>query len=374
MTALREPRPMSIWVRRGPSCGGLAALIMGIILSGCQPEAEATAPEVRPVRTVTVVKRDVGETVTYTGRIQAENETRLSFRIAGRMIERSVNVGDRVEPGQVVAKLEPQDELNALRSAQAAVAAAEAKLVQYNSNFDRQRVLLERQAASRAVFEQAEQALQTARSQVETAQAQLRAAKDRVSYTELMADSAGIVTATSAEPGEVVQAGQVIVRVARQDGRDAVFDVPGQLLRSAPSEPLITVNLTDDPSVTTVGRVREVAPQADPVTRTFEVKVGLTNPPDTMRLGSTVVGRMQLDAVPVMEIPASALTEFDRRPAVWVVDPATLMVSLRNVDVLRHNPATVAISQGLNSGEIVVTAGAQALHPGQKTRLLEASR
>ena len=374
MTALREPRPMSIWVRRGPSCGGLAALMMGIILSACQPEAEATAPEVRPVRTVTVVKRDVGETVTYTGRIQAENETRLSFRIAGRMIERSVNVGDRVEPGQVVAKLEPQDELNALRSAQAAVAAAEAKLVQYNSNFDRQRVLLERQAASRAVFEQAEQALQTARSQVETAQAQLRAAKDRVSYTELMADSAGIVTATSAEPGEVVQAGQVIVRVARQDGRDAVFDVPGQLLRSAPSEPLITVSLTDDPSVTTVGRVREVAPQADPVTRTFEVKVGLTNPPDTMRLGSTVVGRMQLDAVPVMEIPASALTEFDRRPAVWVVDPATLMVSLRSVDVLRHNPATVAISQGLNSGEIVVTAGAQALHPGQKTRLLEASR
>jgi RND family efflux transporter MFP subunit len=247
-------------------------------------------------------------------------------------------------------------------------------LVQYNSNFDRQRVLLERQAASRAVFEQAEQALQTARSQVETAQAQLKAAKDRVSYTELMADSAGIVTATSAEPGEVVQAGQVIVRVARQDGRDAVFDVPGQLLRSAPSEPLITVSLTDDPSVTTVGRVREVAPQADPVTRTFEVKVGLTNPPDTMRLGSTVVGRMQLDAIPVIEIPASALTEFDRQPAVWVVDPATLTVSLRNVDVLRHNPATVAISQGLNSGEIVVTAGAQALHPGQKTRLLEASR
>jgi RND family efflux transporter MFP subunit len=374
MTALREPLPTSVWVQRGPRRGGLAALMTGIVLSACQPEAEATAPEVRPVRTVTLVKRDVGETVTYTGRVQAENETRLSFRIAGRMIERSVNVGDRVDPGQVVAKLEPQDELNALRSAQAAVSAAEAKLVQYNSNFDRQHVLLERQAASRAVFEQAEQALQTARSQVETAQAQLKAAKDRVSYTELMADSAGIVTATSAEPGEVVQAGQVIVRVARQDGRDAVFDVPGQLLRSVPSEPLITVSLTDDPSVTTVGRVREVAPQADPVTRTFEVKVGLTNPPDTMRLGSTVVGRMQLDAIPVIEIPASALTEFDRQPAVWVVDPATLTVSLRNVDVLRHNPATVAISQGLNSGEIVVTAGAQALHPGQKTRLLEASR
>ena len=166
MTALREPRPTSVWGRRGPS-RGLAALMMGIVLSACQPEAEATAPEVRPVRTVTLVKRDVGETVTYTGRIQAENETRQSFRIAGRMIERSVNVGDRVDPGQVVAKLEPQDELNALRSAQAAVSAAEAKLVQYNSTFDRQRVLLERQAASRAVFEQAEQALALGGAQAE---------------------------------------------------------------------------------------------------------------------------------------------------------------------------------------------------------------
>jgi membrane fusion protein, multidrug efflux system len=351
------------------------ALMAAILLSACQPEAEApAAAEVRPVRTVTVEKRTVGETVTYTGRIQAENETRLAFRIAGRMIERSTNVGDRLAPGQVVAKLEPQDELNALRSAQAALAAAQAQFVQNKSNYERQKILVERQAASRSVFEQAEQAMETARAQVDTAQAQLKAAKDRVSYTELTVDSAGIVTATGAEPGEVIQAGQVIVRVARQDGRDAVFDVPAQLLRSAPSEPLITVSLTDDPAVTTTGRVREVSPQADPVTRTFEIKVGLTDPPAAMRLGSTVVGSMQLDAVPVIEIPASALTEFDRRPAVWIVDPTSLTVSLRNVDVLHHSPATVAISEGLTSGDIVVTAGVQALHPGQKTRLLEASR
>jgi RND family efflux transporter MFP subunit len=168
----------------------------------------------------------------------------------------------------------------------------------------------------------------------------------------------------------VVQAGQLIIRLARKDGRDAVFDVPGQLLRSAPSDPLITVSLTDDAAVTASGRVREVAQQADPVTRTFEVKVGLTDPPAAMRLGSTVVGRMQLDAVPVIEIPASALTETDRQPAVWVVDPKSLTVSLRNVGVLRHDPATVAISEGLDTGDIVVTAGTQALHPGQKTRLL----
>ena len=351
----------------------LAGLALAL-LSACQPEADTAPPQVRPVRTVTVVKREVGETVSYTGRIQAENETRLSFRISGRMVERSVNVGDHVEPGQVVAKLEPQDELNALRTAQASVAAAQGQLNQAQSNFDRQQTLLARDIASRAQFEQAELALKTARAQLDTAEAQLKAAKDRVSYTELRVDSAGTVIATGAEAGEVVQAGQMVIRVARKDGRDAVFDVPAQLLRSAPSDPLISVSLSDDPAVTAIGRVREVSPQADPVTRTFEVKVGLTDPPAAMRLGATVVGRMKLDTAPVIEIPATALTEFDRRPAVWVVDPSSLTVSLRNVEVARNDPATIAISQGLDSGEIVVTAGTQALHPGQKTRLLESAR
>jgi RND family efflux transporter MFP subunit len=351
----------------------LAGLALAL-LSACQPEADTAPPQVRPVRTVTVVKRDVGETVSFTGRIQAENEARLAFRIPGRMIERPINVGDHVEPGQVVARLEPQDELNALRTAQAGVAAAQARLNETQNIYERQKTLLARDIASRAQFEQAEATQKTARAQLDTAEAQLKAAKDRVSYTELRVDAAGTVVATGAEPGEVVQAGHMIVRVARKDGRDAVFDVPAQVLRSAPSDPSITVNLTDDPTVTAVGRVREVAPQADPVTRTFEVKVGLTDPPAAMRLGSTIVGRMQLDTAPVIEIPATALTESDRRPAVWVVDPKSLTVSLRNVEVARNDPATVAISEGLDTGDIVVTAGTQALHPGQKTRLLDSAR
>jgi len=171
----------------------------------------------------------------------------------------------------------------------------------------------------------------------------------------------------------VVQAGQMIVRLARQGGRDAVFDVPAQLLRSAPSDSEITVRLTDDPSVMAIGRVREVAPQADPVTRTFEVKVGLSDPPEAMRLGATVTGSVQLESEPVIAIPASALTEFNRQPAVWIVDPKGLTVSLRNVELLRHDPGTVVIAQGLDTGDIVVTAGIQALHPGQKVRLLGSS-
>jgi len=344
--------------------------VTAVLLAGCGRETEASAPEVRPVRTVTVAKREVGEIVSFTGRIEAENETRLSFRIGGRMIERSVNVGDRVDPGQVVAKLDSQNELNGLRSAQAAVTAAQAQFTEAQSNYDRQKFLLARDVASRVQYERAEQSRDTARAQLESAQAQLDVARDQVGDTELKADAGGIVIATAAEPGEVVQAGQLIIRVAPKGGRDAVFDVPGQVLRSAPRQPVVDVRLTDDPSVTTTGRVREVAPQADPVTRTFEVKVGLTDPPAAMRLGATVTGRVQINSSPTIEIPASALTEFNRGPALWVVDPSALTVSLRNVDVQRHDPATVAISKGLETGEIVVTAGVQALHPGQKVRLL----
>ena len=282
--------------------GPLAALIASFLLAACDRDTEAPAPEPRPGRTVTVVKREIGETVAFTGRIEAENESRLAFRIGGRMIERFVNVGDRVEPDQVVAKLDPQDELNASRAAQAAVAAAQAQLVEANSNFERQKFLLARDVASRAQFERAEQTLETARAQLDTAQAQLKTAEDQVSRTELRADAAGVVTAAIAESGEVVQAGQMIIRVARHDGRDAVFNVPGQVLRTAPNDPLIVVSLTDDPAVKATGRVREVSPQADPVTRTFEVKVGLSDAPAAMRLGSTVVGRMQLDATPTIEL------------------------------------------------------------------------
>jgi membrane fusion protein, multidrug efflux system len=343
-----------------------------LTLSACGPPEDARAPEVRPVRTVTVSKREAGSTVTLTGRIEAQDEAALGFRIAGRLMERPVNVGDRVQPGQIIARLEPQNEMNALRSAQANLAAVQAKLTQTRNHFERQETLLAQGWTTRALFDEAQKARDTAQAQVDSAEAQLKAAHDLVSFTELKADAPGVVTATGAEAGEVVQAGQMIVKLARQGGRDAVFDVPAQVLRSAPSDPVIAVNLTDDPTIMARGRVREVAPQADPVTRTFEVKIGLIDPPEGMRLGATVTGRLTMDAAPVIEIPASALTRVDRQPAVWVVDPVGNTVSLRNVDVLRFDPTKVAVSQGLDIGEIVVTAGVQALHPGQKVRLLGA--
>ncbi len=349
-----------------------ALVVAALLLAACQPKEEKPPPEVRPVRTVTVEKRESGVPVVLTGRIQAQNEVALAFRISGRMIERTANLGDQVKPDQVVARLEPQNEMNALRAAQANLAAAEGQLAEANAEFGRQQHLSERGFAAQAVFDRARQAQQTAQSAVDSATAMLKNAEDQVSFTELRADAEGVVTAVGAEPGEVVQAGQRIVQLARQGGRDAVFDVPAQVIRSAPTDPQLTVFLTDDPAVKADGRVREVAPQADPVTRTFEVKVGLADPPPEMRLGATVTGRMEVDGGKIIEIPATALTQLDRRPAVWIVDPATSTVAMRNIDVLRFDPATVVVSEGVEPGEIVVTAGVQALHPGQKVRLLGA--
>ena len=246
-------------------------------------------------------------------------------------------------------------------------------LTQARLTFGRQQELLKDGWTTRANFDEAQQSFETAQAQVDSAQAQLRIAQDQLSYTVLSADAPGAVTAVGAEPGEVVRAGQMVVQLARQGGRDAVFDVPEQLIRTGPRDPVVEIALTNDPQVKATGRVREVAPQADPATRTFQVKVGIIDPPEAMRLGSTVTGRIKLSAPPGVEVPASALTEANGRPAVWVVDPQSQTVSLRNVDVLRYDPATVVISQGLETGEIVVTAGVQTLRPGQKVRLLGAA-
>ena len=346
------------------------ALLAATVFAACRPEAEPMMLGARPVRTIVAERNEASTPITLTGRIEAEDEVSLAFRISGRILESDLKLGDRVEAGQVVARLESQNELNTLRTARANLAAAEGQLTQARNNFERQDTLLKQGWTTRANHDQATQALQTAQAQLDAAEAQLKTAHDLVSFTELKADALGTVTATGPNAGAVVQAGQMIVKLARKDGRDAVFDAPAQLLRLGAGDPEVTVSLTEDPSIVARGRVREIAPQADPVTRTFTVKVGLTEPPSAMRLGATVTGRMYGESHTAIEIPATALTRVNSQPAVWIVDPTSYAVSLRNVQVFRYDPATVAIAGGLDVGEIVVTAGVQALHPGQKVRLL----
>lgn len=344
--------------------GLIAATIMG-----CDKGA-FTSPPARPVRTLVIEPSTAGETLSLTGQVRAKDQVNLAFRVEGRVVERLVNVGDRLTAGQVVARLDPQNQQNNLRSAQAALDAAEAQQRVARVTFWRQQELLKGEWTPRAVFDEAQRALKAADAQVDSARAQLGIAQDQLSYTVLFADAPGVVTATGAEPGEVIRAGQMIVNVARQGGRDAVFDVSEQLIRTGPRDPVVEIALTNEPSVRATGRVREVSPQADLTTRTFQVKVGIIDPPAGMELGSTVTGSIKLPAPSGVQVPPSALTEADKRPAVWVVDPKSQTVSLRNVDVSRYDPADVVVSRGLDAGEIVVTAGVQTLHPGQKVQRL----
>ncbi len=352
-------------------CQIAIAALIAVTAAGCD-KAVPPASEARPVRTVTVEHGAEGEIVSLTGHIRPKDQASLAFRLHGRMIERRVNVGDVLKAGQVVARLDPQIQDNALRSAEANLASLEAVLTQARLTFGRQQQLIKDGWTTRANFDEVQQKLLSAEAQVNSAQAQVRTAREQQSYTVLSADSPGAVTATGAEPGEVVRAGQTIVQLARQGGRDAVFDVPEQLIRNNPPDTQVDIALTNDPRVKATGQVREVSPQADAATRTFQVKVGITDPPAAMKLGDTVVGRIRLAAPPGVEVPASALTETGGRPAVWVVDPQSKTVSLRSVEVARYDQADIVISKGLKTGEFVVTAGVQTLRPGQKVRLLGA--
>ncbi len=359
---------LAAWVRSGPAL--ITVILFG--LAACD-RGEPSSPDVgRPVDVISVEASKLASDIQLSGEIQAENNAALAFRIGGRVVERPVNVGDRIAAGQLIARLDPQTEQNALAAAKAALSAARGEVSTARNAFDRQEQLMAQGFTTRPRFDQALQARNAAESGLEDAEARVELARDRLGFTELRSSTAGVVTARSAEPGEVVQPGQAIVRLARDDGRDAVFNVPARFLERQDEDPVIRVALADDRSVVAVGRVREIAAQADPVTRTFQVRVSLQDPPEAMRLGSTVIGSIELLSPAIIAVPASALTRAGQSPAIWIVDPATSTVSLRAVDILRFDSDRVIVSQGLDPDDVVVTGGVQALHPGQRVAPIRA--
>lgn len=353
-------------------CAAVAAVAL-LGLAACQRQEEVRPPEIRPVRTMTIAKTTVGDVVNLNGTVQAQTEINQAFRISGRLVQRNVNIGDTIRPGQLIATLDSQNEETSLLAARAQLDAARARQSEAQNMYERMRDLVAERAVSQAQFESAEAAARAARSAVESATSQVTLSQTRVSDTRLVADVAGVVTAQGAEPGEVVGAGQMIVQVARDGGRDAVFDIPARAKASTTLKTPITVSLTADPKVTATAVVREISPRADPLTGTFRVRARITNPPPDMRLGSTITGRLQLAASEVIEIPPSAVVRADRQAAVWLVDTKTGTVSSRPIEIRSSDPNRVEVASGLNTGDVIVTAGVQALRPGQKVSLLKAA-
>jgi membrane fusion protein, multidrug efflux system len=348
-------------------------MAMAMTLGGCEErnahQADA-APVIRPVRTIVVQPVSFSLAGSVTGTIEARAEADLGFRIAGKLIERKVDVGDGVRAGDVLARLDDQDQRNALRTAEADLAAAQAEQVQASNEEARKRELLSRGNTTQVLYDAALMSKRTADAKVVAAQAALQTARDRAGYTELVADRNGVVTSVGADAGQVVEVGEMVVRVAQPEEREAVFNVAEAGVRSAPKEPVIEVALSGAPDITAVGRVREVSPQADPVTRTHTVRIALENPPDALRLGATVTGRLKQPPAPVVELPGTAIVQENERYFVWLVDPKDQTVSRRAVSTRPgHVDGPVVITDGLAQGDIVVTAGAHSLAEGQRVRL-----
>ena len=347
-------------------------LLLSLICGACKKN-EARPAVVRPVRSVVVERRQVGDPAVGTGHLRARDEVNLAFRIGGRMIERKLNVGDRVEAGQVVAVLDSEVERNTRNSAQADVAGAQATLDQSVAFERRQKNLLNERVISPNEYDSALRQLKTAQAQLDATKARLKSAEEQLSYAELKSDAAGVITEKGAEVGEVVQPGKMILKVAQQSGRDAIFDVPAQAMRDGLAlGEKVEVWLADHPEIKATGQVREISPEADPVTRNYQVKVGLNDPPPGMFLGATVVGKVTLKVGTLIEVPSSALTMIEDKPAGWVVDAKDQRVQRRKIAVARYTPDSVIVTDGLESGDRVVTAGVQQLHEGQPVKLLAA--
>jgi len=347
----------------------LAGLSVLYMLTGCgKQETPETLPRVGVLQVQTT---DFAARVTLTGDVQARVQTDLSFRVGGKIISRSVDVGDHVKANQVLARLDPKDLQNNVDSAKAEVFAAQARVTQTAAAFVRQQKLLPKGYTSQSEYDAAEAALRSNQSALKAAQAQLANAKEQLSYTALVSEADGVITERQAEVGQVVQATQPIFGLARDGDRDAVFNVYESLLVAPPSDAGVIVSLLDDPKVQAQGFVREVTPTVSAQSGTVQVKVALRNVPPAMQLGSPVTATTNAQGRPSIELPWSALTKEVHAPAVWVVGEGD-KVELRKVQVTRYLTGKIVVAQGLKGGETVVVSGGQLLHPGMQVEKVDA--
>ncbi len=334
-----------------------AAILVALAVAGCSKPAE----QPQPLRTVRVMKIDgaaVSGGLTFPGEVRARYESRLGFRLGGKIVERRVDVGAVVKKGQVLARLDAQDV--ALQSAQAeasrALAEAEAK---------RYRDLRAKNFVSQAVLDAKETALKTA-------EAQAGVARNQAGYTTLVADRVGVVTAVEAEAGQVVSAGQTVVRVAEGNEKEIVIAVPEGEVEKLRAATGFTVTLNSLPGRNWQGRLRELSPSADPATRTFSARIAVVEADNAVRLGMSASVQAKVSSGDTaLRLPLSAFFTRNDQPNVWVVDPATQTVKLTKVETDGVAGNEMHVKAGLQSGQLVVTAGANLLEPGQKVRLPE---
>ena len=337
----------------------LLLLSLLLLVTACGREAPATAPQVAAgPKTVRVMKVSHGDTpadARYSGEVRARHESALSFRVGGKLIERLVDAGARVKAGQPLARLDPADARLAASQAEANAALAEAELRRAQD------------LQAKAFVSQA--ALDARITAAKAARAQVQLAANQVAYTTLYADKAGVVASVLAEPGQVVSAGQAVLRVARDGEREVAIALPEGVLATVRQGTAASVTLWAG-GKTYEGRVREIAPVADAATRTFVARVSLVGADPALPLGLTASVSFSTPGGGGVVVPTAALFQRGDRPAVWVLG-AENTVTLREVRVERLADDGAVLTGGLKDGERIVAAGAFKLIEGEKVRVVE---
>jgi RND family efflux transporter MFP subunit len=358
------------------SSGHLARITLSLALATSVALTACTKPEApqEPVRSVKVLTVGVGTFQSgheFAGEVRPRVESRLGFRVAGKIIRRQAELGQRVKAGQVLAQLDPQDYRLAADAARAQVAAAATNRDLAAADFRRYTALKDQNFISGAELERRETTLKAAQAQLDQSKAQLASQGNQAGYTSLVADVSGVVTAIEAEPGQVVTAGMPIVRIAQDGPRDVVFSVPEDKVAAIKPGSSVTVRVWADNNAALGGKVREVAASADPVTRTYPVKVSL-DAAAAPALGSTVYVSPQAlshAGMPVIKLPTSALRKEGQGTAVWVLDKSTMTLASQPVQIATADGNEAVIAAGLQPGMLVVSAGVHVLSPGQKVAI-----
>jgi membrane fusion protein, multidrug efflux system len=368
MPSIYLSNPAKAQVKAAQAATVLVAISLLLGLSACSKPVPVAEP-IRAVKVMTVGTSGIQAAHEYAGEVRARVESRLGFRVAGKLLKRQAEVGQRVKAGQLLAQLDPQDFTLASDAARALVAAAATNRDLAAADFKRFAALKDQNFISNAELERRETTLKAAQAQVDQAQAQLKAQGNQASYANLVADVSGIVTAVEAEPGQVVAAGAPVVRIAQDGARDVVFNVPEDRLRETALGSAVTIKQWAQEGQAQ-GKVREVAASADPATRTFPVKVAV-DAKDAPALGSTVYvyPASLTQGVQVIKLPTSALFHLGKESHVWLLDTASMIVKSTPVQVATADGNEAVIAAGLQPGALVVSAGVHVLSPGQKVTI-----
>ena len=344
-----------------------------LLLVACSKPAQPEEP-IRAVKILTVGVNTFSSGYEFAGEVKARVESRLGFRVGGKIIKRQAELGQRVKAGQVLAQVDPQDYKLAADAARAQLQVAATNRDLAASDFKRYKELKDQNFISGAELERRETTLKAAQAQFEQAQSQLKVQGNQASYASLVADVAGVVTAVDAEPGQVVSSGAPVVRIAADGPRDIVFSVPEDKIASFKSGMVVKVRgWAQDAQL--VATVREVGASADPLTRTYQVKAALGAQDIALPLGATVyvfpqgLGGSGAEGLQVLKLPTSALRQEGKASAVWVLDKTSMTVKSQTVQIATADGNEAVIAAGLQPGMLVVSAGVHVLSPGQRVTI-----